>query len=81
MKISKEKKRIALIKKQLERLKILERLQKLEAAEKEPEKKDDKEKFLAGILKIPELGDSIDRFSEYFGFNDFGFAGSSFLSF
>jgi hypothetical protein len=54
-----------------ERLKILEKLQKLEEEEKEGIDKNEKEKYLAGILKIPQLGDSIDRFSEYFGLNSF----------
>ena len=73
-KISKEKKRISQIKKQIERLKILEEIQKLE--EEENEKSDDNN--LAEILKFPELGDSIERFSDYFGLSGYsqGFSGS-----
>jgi hypothetical protein len=70
------------IKKQLERIKILRELQKLEEEEKTKigEEKE-KESSLSGILKLSEIGigETIDRFSNMFGFNsndhDYGYSG------
>jgi hypothetical protein len=81
-KISEERKRISVIKKQLERIKILRELQKLEDEEKTKigEEKE-KESSLSGILKLSEIGigETIDRFSNMFGFNsndhDHGYSG------
>jgi hypothetical protein len=79
-KISEERKRISVIKKQLERIKILRELQKLEEEEKtKNDKEKEKDSSLSGILKLSEIGigETIDRFSNMFGFksNDHGYSG------
>ena len=65
-----------MIKKQLERIKILRELQKLEEEEKEKIGKE-KENSFSEILKLPEIGETVDRFSNMFGFNsnDHGYSG------
>ena len=69
-----------MIKKQLERIKILRELQKLEEEEK-TKIGEEKESSLSGILKLSEIGieETIDRFSNMFGFNsndhDYGYSG------
>ncbi len=69
-----------MIKKQLERIKILRELQKLEEEEK-TKIGEEKESSLSGILKLSEIGieETIDRFSNMFGFNsndhDHGYSG------
>jgi hypothetical protein len=66
------------MKKQLQRLKILEQLQRLQQLEED--KLVDDKKDSAGILNFSDIGQTIDRVSDYFGLSNYmeGYQGAIF---